>query len=77
MVTPEEKIEKEYWHVLRKIKEAALRTKTNRPIEYWVNTNFIGGSGPTSGNEIKILEKLEELGALKVLNPGGIGEYEV
>ena len=75
-MTPEEKINQERWCALQKIKKEYLRTKTGEPIEYWVNFNFVGGRGPTGKDEVKTLEKLEELRAIKILNPGGTGEYE-
>jgi len=74
---PEQKIKKEFWYVLCNIKEEILRTKQNEPIQYIVYPDIIGaGDDPSSGDEIKILEKIEELGAIKILNPGGTGEYE-
>ena len=75
-MTPEEKIEQERWYVLKKIKEESLRTKVGSPIKYWVRFGFHGGERPTTANEIKTLEKLEEMGVIKILNPGGTGEYE-
>ena len=74
-MTPQKIIDKEYWEVLQKIKEEFLRTKKGNPVDYWIYPNFVGG-GYSSGNEIKLLEKLEELGVIKILNPGGTGEYE-
>jgi len=78
-MTPEEKVDSEFWYVLKEIKTNLLRTKSSSPIDYWVYPDVIDATGnsPSTGDEIKILEKLEELGAIKILNPGGIGEYEV
>jgi hypothetical protein len=75
-MTPEEEINKERWYVLKKIEKERLRSKENKPIQYWVYFSVVGGDGPTAKNEVKTLEKLEELGAIKILNPGGTGEYE-
>lgn len=75
-MTLEEEINQERWYVLQKIRKEDLRTKTGEPIKYWVNFNFVGGYGPTGKDEKKTLEKLEELGVIKILNPGGTGEYE-
>jgi len=77
-MTPEEIINKERWYVLQKIRKESLRTKEGLPINYWVYTDVVICSGdvPSPGNEIKTLEKLEELGVIKILNPGGTGEYE-
>lgn len=78
-MTPEEKINKELWCVLNKIKTNFLRTKSGSPVDYWVyfDTIDLTGDSPSTGDEIKILEKLEELGAIKILNPSGTGEYEI
>lgn len=77
-MTPEEKVNKELWYVIRKIKTNFLRTKSGSPVDYWVYFNIadLTGDSPSTGDEIKILEKLEELGVIKILNPGGTGEYE-
>jgi len=77
-MNPEEKINKEFWYVLKKIKTESLRTKSDQPIDYWVYPSFVDLTGeiPSAKNQIKILEKLEESGAIKILNPGGTGEYE-
>jgi hypothetical protein len=73
----EEKVKRETWFVLKKIKEAALKTRSGAPVEYWAgNPLFFGEKGPTPSDEGKILEKLEEMGVLKIYNPGGTGEYE-
>ena len=73
-----EKINKEFWYVLKKIKMEFLRTKSGQPIDYWINPGFVDLTGeiPSAKNQIKILEKLEESEAIKILNPGGTGEYE-
>jgi len=78
-MTPEEIIKKERWYVLQKIKEESLRTKAESAINYLVNYDiiFVGGDAPSSDDEIKTLEKLEELGAIKILNPGGTGDYGI
>jgi len=75
-MTPKEKVDKEYWELLKKIKEEFLRTKIGESVRYWVYPGFVGG-GYSATNEIKILEKLEELKTIKILNPGGTGEYEI
>ena len=65
---PEEKINQERRYVLRRIREAFLRTKKASPVHYTVHHNFIGGDGPTADNEVRTLEKLEELGAIKIID---------
>jgi len=79
IMTPEEIIDKERWYVLRKIREEFLRTKAGSNIDYCVCPDIIlvGSDAPSPGDEITTLEKLEELGAIKILNPGGTGEYEI
>ena len=67
-MTPENKIDSETWYVLQKIKEEYLRTKTSEPIKYEVK--FYGyqePSAPKSENEVKTLEKLEDVGAIKII----------
>src|SRR3989338_9855572 len=80
-INPEEKINKERWYVLKTIREKSLRTKRGLPIHYTVYHNFIGGEGPTSENKALTLEKLEELGAIKILsrkkNPEGQELFEL
>lgn len=78
MNIPEGKVNRDLLYVMRKIKEGSLREKAEAPIQYWVYPNIvsIGGDIPTSGNQIKALEKLEELRTIRILNPGGTGEYE-
>lgn len=75
-MTPEEKINKERWYVLRKIREESLRTKIDELIKYWVDFSFTGGDNPSGKDEVATLEKLEEFGVIKILNPDGTGEYE-
>ena len=67
-VNPEEKINKERQYVLRKIRENFLRTKKGSPLVYPVYHGVIGGSGPTAENEVRTLEKFEELEVIKILN---------
>ena len=73
-MSPEEKVNKELWYVLQQLKEESLRTKSGASLEYWVNFNFVGGEGPTATNEEKALVKLEELGAIQIINSAW--EYE-
>ena len=51
-----------------------MRTKSGGPLEYWVYFNVVGGEGPTAANEEKALVKLEELGAIQIVNASW--EYE-
>lgn len=73
---PEEKIKQDFWYVLRKIKTEFLRTKKDEPIEYRVSFNIVGGEEPSGREEAQILEKVEEAGAIEILNHGGTEEYE-
>jgi len=67
-MTPENKFNKNVLYVLNKIKERSLYTKTGALLEYWVLFDFLDGSGetPLPKDEIAILEKLEEWGAIKI-----------
>lgn len=69
-----EKINKDLWYVIQRLKEESLRVKAGKVIEYWVNFDFIGGDGPIPKNEEKALEKIEELGGIKIISSGW--EYE-
>ena len=71
----ENKVKKEQWEVLQKLKEESYRIVTGNPIKHWVSSGFFGAGVLTADNEIKALEKLEELGAIKILNPGGTSDY--
>ena len=62
----EEKVKKEIWYVLKRLKEESLRTTKSELIEYWVHFDFLGGEGPAAKDEEKILYKLEEFGAIKI-----------
>jgi len=73
-INPEEKVNKELWYVLQRLKEEYLRTKVGHPLEYWVDFSFVGGEGPSARNEEKALEKLEESGVIEIVNSGW--EYE-
>lgn len=70
------KVRKERWEVLQKIKEESFRVVSGEPVKYWVQFGFWGAGSLEPANEIKALEKLEELGVISILNPGGTGEYE-
>lgn len=76
MDTPEEKIKREFWYVLQRIKEESLRAKTSDIIDYDVYQNVIGGDGPIPKNEIKVLQKLEQLGIIRILLPEIVTEYD-
>ena len=71
----ENKVKKEQWEVLQKLKEESYRVVSDNPIEHWVTVGFFGAGVLTADNEIKALEKLEELGAIRILNPGGTMDY--
>jgi hypothetical protein len=67
----ENKVNNQFLYVLEKIKEEFLRSKKGQPIEYWTrNDNFVGGKGLSIKEESQILEKLEEMGAIKIISGG-------
>lgn len=74
-MTPKEKFNKDVWYVLTQIKERSLYTKTGNPISYRVDLDSIIAGAPLASDEEALLEKLEELGAIKIWGGGGIG-YE-
>ncbi len=72
----EEKVNKEILFVLRKIRDRELKTKKGAVIEYYTSNVLLAGEGyPLPSDEGKILEKLEEMGVLKIHNPGGTSDY--
>lgn len=69
---PEEKYERDVWYVLKKIKERSLYTETGKPIIYFAVTGFSDFSNldnlpPTPADQVAVLKKLKEDGALKIL----------
>lgn len=74
-MSPEEKVKKEHWYVLQRLKEESYRVVSGDPLQYWVTFGFWGSGVPSSENEIKALEKLEEMGAIRIINPGGSWDY--
>lgn len=73
----EEKVNKEFWYVLQEIKESSLKTKAGSLVEYLINYKFVVVSTgyPFPKDEEKILEKLEEIGAIKIVSSREIYEY--
>ena len=65
----EDKVKKEYWYVLQRIKERSLKTKKGSYIEYDVNYGvaLVGIGYPSPKSEEEILEKLEEMGVIKII----------
>lgn len=76
MSNQEEKVNKEFLYVLDRIKELSLKTPANKPIDYWIEFLFAVPGVPMGKDQSMILEKLEEMEVLKIINPGGYGEYE-
>jgi len=69
-MTPEEKkFNSDLLYVLTQIKQKALYTLKGKPIEYCVDYSIIiaGGKLPSSQEEAQILEKLQELGAIRII----------
>lgn len=71
----EEKTNKEFFYILNKIKELAIKTPSDQSLRYWVGISYSVRGGPSREDEELILEKLKEIGAINILNPGGTGEY--
>jgi len=66
-MTPEERFNNELLYVLNQIKQKALYTRKDRYIEYWVS--FVEDNAKiTAEKESLILDKLEELGAIKIIS---------
>jgi len=67
-MTPEEKFNRVVWYVLRQIKERLLYTKKKEPIEYVVKfTGYRDPKAPPEKDEVSILEKLQDGGAIQVI----------
>lgn len=71
----EDKVKEEQWEVLKQLKEESYRTVTGKTIEYWITLGFFGPGVISPENEIKALKKLEELGAIKIMNPEATPNY--
>ncbi len=68
-MTPEEKFNREIWFVLQKIKEASFRTSPLEFIEYVVKfSGYKPSDAPEPENEVRVLKKIEEWEAIKILN---------
>lgn len=67
-MTPEEKFNEEVWWVLQKIRTEELRTRRDEPIEWVMQARPLIGAGiPPIGVRQKILLKLEEWGAIRII----------
>lgn len=75
-MTTDEKFESYVWLVLQKIKERSMYRIKGKPVEYWIQGDLLNDSPIPYLDEKAILEKIEEMGAVRILNPGGTGEYE-
>ena len=64
-MTPEEKINQQIWEILQGIKEEILATVTGGIVKYRI-PSFVGVGIIPKHRRIKILYKLEEMGAFKV-----------
>jgi hypothetical protein len=58
-------------YVLEKLKERSLYIKKGGTLEYVVLPEIVSGLSVSAADEVAILEKLEEWGVIKILNPGG------
>jgi len=69
-MTPEEKkFNSDLLYVLSQIKKKSLYTLKGKPIEYCVDLTIVvvGGKLPTAEEETQILEKLQEIGTIKII----------
>lgn len=75
-MSPQEKFNRDIWYVLQQLKQKSFYIKTGGTISYAVNYGFfdLTGGSPSAEEESLILEKLEELGVIKIRNKGW--EYE-
>ena len=72
----EEKVKKEFWFVLKKIKEISLKTPASEYIKYWTHSVILPPAGvPSQSDEGSILRKLQEMGILKLKKPHGVPDY--
>ncbi len=72
-MTPKEKFNKDFWYVLQEIEKRSLYTTKGRSIEYAIcaDVYVADDSIPTSKDEAKILEILQEESAIKIKNTIG------
>lgn len=70
-MTPKEAFEQEMWFVLRKIMKYSLYKTHDKDLDYWVYSppNLSAEGMPFPVQEIKIIDKLEELGAIEQIYP--------
>ena len=68
-MTPEEKFNLYIWWLLKRIKDEHLATTSNTPVEFHTgNVEYLDGSGiPSIDKRNKLMLKLQELGAIKIL----------
>lgn len=64
-MTPEDNLNSQIWELLQDINEEYLITVTGNPVKFRV-PNIVGGGIIPRDRKIKILNKLEELGGLKI-----------
>lgn len=67
-MTPEDKFNVSAWYVLQKVKELSLYTRTDDPILYDFYLNFIVSGTPTIEQQVGVLQKLKEWGAIDFHN---------
>ena len=65
-MSPEEVFNKQVWEVLQKIKEELLATVEGSPVKYRI-PSIVGVGVIPPDRRIKIIQKLEEKGAFKIL----------
>ncbi len=67
---PEEKFKNDLLYVLAQIKKKSLYTLKGKPVEYQVDYHLVVATEkyPTAENEASILEKLQELEAIRIIS---------
>ncbi len=76
MENRENKIYKEYIWIMDNIKDIELRTPKGQYLLYKINKNSFSEGIPAPNNERLILQKLEEEGAIKIINSYGNDSYQ-
>jgi len=75
-MTPEEKFNQEVWFVLNKIKKHSFYSGKDGVVKYWIKSppNLKVEGMPFPVEEMAVVNKLQDWGAIKIISPDDIAE---